>query len=64
MQVGSKKTCVIINVEPEDGEMVASLEGVSYQKECSINNNLEPGSGTIIMLKGCLAILSPPVSFH
>lgn len=54
---GIKTSCVFITIYREADaadRSEAQLEGISYNKLCSLKNTLEAGSGTIIMLNTAL----------
>jgi len=59
IQVGGRQTCVIFNVEEEDGEQVAYMEGMAFYPECSSNKDapLIRGSGTTRLLKAAITFL-------
>lgn len=59
VQIGGHQTCVIFNVEEDDEELIAYMEGLTFYPECSVDKAapLVRGIGTTRLLKASITFL-------
>jgi hypothetical protein len=59
IQIGGAKICVIFNIENEEGEKIAYLEGLSYYPSCSIDDQapLLRGTGTLRLFRAAITFI-------